>query len=473
MEENNKDKNKKKLLISFSWFTKSLKDQIIGILSVREGADIPNTIEGIRKDTEFRGHNIWILGLSILIASIGLNLNSTAVIIGAMLISPLMGPILGLGLAVGTNDIKLLITSVRNLILMIVVSVITSYIFFKLSPITEPSIEISSRTHPHLFDALIAIFGGLAGIIGNSRSERTNIIPGVAIATALMPPLCVVGYALASENYDYFWGASYLFLLNSSFIAITALFVVRIMRFPRIHFVESKTENRVKIAIFAFALLLIIPSVRLFQNVSSELRFQRTSKQYIKNEFNFKDSYVLKKNIIYNEDSVSTIEIFILGDPIESEVITALNNKKHDYNLSDVNIVVRQGEDRDLLFEHEIETVSQEKENYKELLQEARANLTDQHRKITSLKLQIDSLQTDTIHSSELMSELVVHYPNLTALQGAWIETVKDSSYYRTPLFLLKWDDKIRYQRIINSHEEKINTWLKLKLQSDTIIIVH
>lgn len=257
MEESNEEK--KKLLISFSWFIKTLKNQIAGFLSVKEGADIPKTIEGIKKDTEFRGHNIWILALSILIASIGLNLNSTAVIIGAMLISPLMGPILGLGLAVGTNDIKLLITSVRNLLVMVIVSILASYIFFKLSPITEVSSEIASRTHPHLFDALIAIFGGLAGIIGNSRSEKTNIIPGVAIATALMPPLCVMGYSLAAENYDYLWGSAYLFLLNSSFIAITALFVVRIMNFPRIHFVESKTENRVKVAIFIFALLLVIP----------------------------------------------------------------------------------------------------------------------------------------------------------------------------------------------------------------------
>ena len=473
MEENNEDLNKRKLLISFSWFVKSLKDQIVSIFSVREGADIPGTIEGIKKDTEFRGHNIWILVFSIFIASIGLNLNSTAVIIGAMLISPLMGPILGLGLAVGTNDIKLLITSIRNLAIMIIVSVLASYIFFKLSPITESSLEISSRTSPHLFDALIAIFGGLAGIIGNSRSERTNIIPGVAIATALMPPLCVVGYAIATENYDYLWGASYLFLLNSSFIAITAIVVVRIMRFPRIHFVESKSENKVKIAIFIFAVLLIVPSIQLFRNVSSELKFKRASNDYLKHEFNFKESYVLKTNTNFDKDSISTIEVFILGEPLDSNTIINLDNKKHNYDLSSVNLIIRQGEDKHFFFENEIAQVSQARENYKEQLQEARSNLTIQDGKIHELKLMIDSLKADSIHSESLMSELLVHYPELTRLKGSWIQTNLDSTTYRIPLFWIAWSDKIKYQRMKNDRESKIEAWLKLKLKSDTIIIVH
>ncbi len=184
------------------------------LLSIREETDYEKTREGIVKDVSFRGHTVYILICSIFIASIGLNLNSPAVIIGAMLIAPLMGPILGTGLALGTNDDELLIKSLKNFGVMVSISLITSTVYFILTPLVEYQPELLARTKPTTLDIFVAIFGGIAGIVAGSRKEKNNVIPGVAIATALMPPLCTAGFGLATGNWPFFFGAFYLFLLN-------------------------------------------------------------------------------------------------------------------------------------------------------------------------------------------------------------------------------------------------------------------
>lgn len=224
----------------------SLKDFLTHILNIKDGADIPGTIEGIKKDIDFTGHKAWILILSILIASIGLNVNSTAVIIGAMLISPLMGPILGAGLAVGVNDPETFSRSIRNLATAVGISLVTSTLFFLISPFDTADSELLARTKPTLFDILIAFFGGAAGIIAGSRSEKSNVVPGVAIATALMPPLCTAGFGLANGDWRFFAGAFYLFLLNSIFIWLATYLVVRFINFPKVKFIDPAREKRYK-----------------------------------------------------------------------------------------------------------------------------------------------------------------------------------------------------------------------------------
>lgn len=190
-------------------------NDISNTLNIRKGADISGTIEGIKKDIDFRGPNVYILICSIIIASIGLNVNSAPAIIGAMLISPLMGPILGMGLSIGTYDWSTLKRSLHSLGIAIFVSLLTSFIYFQISPLQEIQQELLARTRPTILDVFIALFGGFAGIIAGSRKEKTNVIPGVAIATALMPPLCTAGFGLATGNYSFFLGALYLFFINS------------------------------------------------------------------------------------------------------------------------------------------------------------------------------------------------------------------------------------------------------------------
>ena len=222
----------------------ALRDFARSTMFLGDDMDLEGTIETIKKDMVFRGYVVWILVCSIFIASIGLNLNSAAVVIGAMLISPLMGPILAIGLSVGTNDWDTLKRAIKNFGVMVVVALLTSTIYFFITPLHEAQPELLARTKPTFLDALIAIFGGLAGIIGVSRRNRGNVIPGVAIATALMPPLCTAGYGLANGEWAYFFGAFYLFTLNSILIAGSTLIIVRYLKFPLVSFVNAETKKR-------------------------------------------------------------------------------------------------------------------------------------------------------------------------------------------------------------------------------------
>jgi len=195
-------------------------------------ADPADIDRSIRDGVVFKGTNLWVLMMAILIASIGLNVNSTAVIIGAMLISPLMGPIMGIGYGAGIYDFDLIKRGLKNLGIAAFISLLTSTLYFLASPLSEAQSELLARTTPTIWDVLIALFGGLAGIIATTRKEKTIVIPGVAIATALMPPLCTAGYGIATGSAHYFFGAFYLFFINCVFIAFSTLLVVASMRLP-------------------------------------------------------------------------------------------------------------------------------------------------------------------------------------------------------------------------------------------------
>lgn len=461
------------LKLSFKWFIKSFSSQFADFVSIRKGADIPNTIENIKKDTEFTGHNIWVLILSILIASIGLNLNSTAVVIGAMLISPLMGPILGLGLSLATYNLKLLITAVRNLIMMVSVSVLASYLYFICSPLDEVQPEIIARTQPHFFDALIAIFGGLAGIIGNSRSERTNMIPGVAIATALMPPLCTVGYGLAVENYQYVIGASYLFLLNTSFIGITCFIIIRVMGFPMATFVDKKRENRVKVFIFLFAISILVPSIFTLINTLHQLRFKQNVEKFIDTEFIFESSHVVKQNAHFDIENGSTLEVFILGDPLDSLVTATLESKKSIYKLEDTRLSIFQSSDNSKEFEKEIQEISEQTVTYEEQLVTANKTIAFQELRIKRLQARLDSINIKPLPTDDIKQELAVLFPELENVTLGRLRDHADTSIHGTPIFMLDWKNKRMSTSAKRKNEERIYDWLKLKLNTDTLVIAH
>ena len=213
---------------------KQIVDFFVRNFDIRqEKEDDRETIESIKRGVEFKGTNLWVLIFATFIASLGLNMNSTAVIIGAMLISPLMGPIMGFGLGLGTFDFELIKRAFRNFATATVFGIITSTIYFLLTPIDEAQSELLARTQPTVYDVLIAFFGGLAGIVASSTKSKGNVIPGVAIATALMPPLCTAGFGLASGNLYYFFGALYLYFINTVFISLATFLVVRLLKYPK------------------------------------------------------------------------------------------------------------------------------------------------------------------------------------------------------------------------------------------------
>ena len=229
---------------SFSSLSKSFQKFLSERFNLDEGkASERETIEEIKQSVVFRGANLWILMFAIMVCSVGLNVNSPAVVIGAMLISPLMGPIMGVGLGVGINDFELIVKALKNLGIAAGISVITSALYFWISPLNDAQSELLARTAPTLWDVLIALFGGLAGIVAGSRKEKSNAIPGVAIATALMPPLCTAGFGLATAQWNYFFGAFYLFFINSVFISLSTYLIVRLLRFKPKEFLDHTSKH--------------------------------------------------------------------------------------------------------------------------------------------------------------------------------------------------------------------------------------
>ena len=253
---------------------------------------------------------------SIIIASIGLINNSTAVIIGAMLISPLMGPIRGIGLALSTNDFKILIKSLSNFGVMIGVSVMASFLFFLITPIKRETAELLSRTEPQVLDILIAFFGGLAGVISatiKNKNSTLTVVPGVAIATALMPPLCTVGYGLAIANWSYFIGAFYLFLLNSVFICVATFMILRLLKFPLVQFVDPRVERKVKVYVFAVILVIVIPSVFKFSNMIKKSIFVQNAEEFVEKVIKINDNLKIVDEPNYDfKDDQSKIVVNIV-----------------------------------------------------------------------------------------------------------------------------------------------------------------
>jgi uncharacterized hydrophobic protein (TIGR00271 family) len=264
----------------------SIRKWFEDFINLREGSDREGAIQSIVSGKLMRGANAWMLVCSIMIACLGLNLNSGAVIIGAMLISPLMNPILGVGLGIGTNDRDMLWQALKNFGIAIVIALITSIFYFAITPISEFTPEIQARTAPTILDGMVAVFGGLAGIISITRSDKTNAIPGVAIATALMPPLCVAGYGIVESFTDWenglsiFWRAGYLFFLNSFFIAITAYVIIRLLRFPYRKYVNGKEKRRSQLIIGLVSVLMILPGVYVLQDVVSRVREKNAAKEF-------------------------------------------------------------------------------------------------------------------------------------------------------------------------------------------------
>lgn len=296
------------------------------------------TIENIQKGINFRGSNLWVLIFAIFIASLGLNVNSTAVIIGAMLISPLMGPIMGIGLGIGINDFELIKKAFRNLAIATVFGILTSTCYFLISPLNEARSELLARTTPTIYDVLIAFFGGMAGIVASSTKQKGNVIPGVAIATALMPPLCTAGFGIASGHLSFFFGAFYLYMINSVFIAFATTLGVKLMHFSKKSFVDKKRENKVRQIVYSILFLTIVPSVYITYNMIKTNILEANAQKFIANEINFPNTFVFNKHI--QADSIS---VTLIGKDLPEDYIALLKQKMPQYKLESCKLHIIQG----------------------------------------------------------------------------------------------------------------------------------
>ncbi|MGK8779382.1 DUF389 domain-containing protein [Burkholderia cenocepacia] len=312
--------------------------------SLREGqADRETIDQDIRSGVGLRGTNLWILISAIFVASIGLDVNSTAVIIGAMLISPLMGPIMGLGYGIGIYDFALIRRSLKTLAIATAISLATSALYFSLSPLTGEHSELLARTSPSIWDVLIALSGGLVGMVGATRSEKTNVIPGVAIATALMPPLCTAGYGLAHGSLPYFAGAFYLFSINCVFIAFATVVVTWVIRAKPVAPVDETMQRRVRRFVLAAVVLTAVPSVILAYRLVTQEVFNARAEQFIKAELSLPLSVVASKHI---DPRTRVIEATLVGQRVDQAKLDRLADKLPGYGLRDSRLVRQAGDER-------------------------------------------------------------------------------------------------------------------------------
>jgi uncharacterized hydrophobic protein (TIGR00271 family) len=322
--------------------SQDLKSFFRRLLNLREGAETKaEIIENVKDDADISSARFWTLVFAIGVASVGLNINSIPVVIGAMLISPLMGPIVSMGLALSINDWGLMRRSFRNLVILTAISIVISTIYFALTPITNAQSELLSRTQPTIFDVLIAIFGGLAGFIGVSRAKHNNVIPGVAIATALMPPLCTVGYGLATLQPQFIFGAFYLFLINSIFICLSALVVASFFKLPKHEYPDEAQKLRVKRIITSIVVIIVTPAMFLALSFVGQNNFNQNVDRYIKTVFSDQGYVLIYQNRTYSRTN-PTLELAFLSDRFSPAEIDAFAAQLPLYELDDVKLSVLQ-----------------------------------------------------------------------------------------------------------------------------------
>lgn len=436
------------------------------LVDIDVDCDAQATIDNISRSVEFRGVNVWILAFAIVIASVGLNVNSTAVIIGAMLISPLMSPIMGIGLAIGISDNELLRKSLRNLMIMVLISLFASTTYFLLTPLSDAQSELLARTKPTVFDVLIALFGGLAGIVATSRKqEKVTVVSGVAIATALMPPLCTAGYGLGTGQWIYFFGAFYLFFINSFFIALATFLMVRYLKFPRKHFVDAQHERKVRRSILIFSLIIIIPSIFIGINVIRETSFNSQAIKYVSE---MEHSAVLENVQIINvkrqySAKEQSITLSLVGTPLAPEQVEYLQKRLDDFGLSKAKLVIRQTGGNTLDIDAQSEMIQQ-------MLERKEVQLAERDSTILRLREQIDQLENkSTITPEQLVREVQVLFPSVESMTFSIADEidVKTAKKQQIPVVNVAWSKSVQ-----SAEKQQFELWLKARLNAPQVKVV-
>lgn len=359
----------------------------------------------IREDVSFRGTKILVLIVAIFIASLGLNTNSTAVIIGAMLISPLMDPIIGLGLGVGVYDFELIKRSLRNLIIAAGFSVLASTLYFLISPMNENHSELLARTSPSIYDVLIGFFGGAAGIIGLCSKTKGNVIPGVAIATALMPPLCTAGYGLATLQFSYFFGAFYLFVINSIYIAFATFIGVKLFKYHGENVVDNVKARKMRRIVYCLAVLTMLPSIWLTYTMLRHNKFVMSAGEFVAKECRFADTQVLNRNA-FERDGERYLEITLIGRVLPTDSLnSALSSRLDFYGLSGTKLIIVQGAT--------VSDGTMSPSSASDIYQLTQSTITRQQTEIDSLRNLIREAAGARIAGLEIIPELRVIFPQV------------------------------------------------------------
>lgn len=412
--------------------------------------------ENIRKDIVFKGTNLWILMFAIIVASVGLNMNSTAVIIGAMLISPLMGPINGMGYSIAIYDMPLFRQALKNFSFAVFTSLAASTAYFFLSPISTAHSELLARTSPTIYDVIIALFGGMAGIIAISSKQKGNVIPGVAIATALMPPLCTAGYGLATAQFEFFFGAIFLFTINTVFIAISSVAISQILKFPISSEIEQSHKKRINSWISFVILLVAIPSIYFGYNLVQNERFIQKSNKYISKISLFEGNFLLKSDINPTKKSINLV---YGGTSLNDSQKLRIVQISKEFLPEESEISIEQGLSFDVSAIENDETKS------------IKAEINRLNNQISIKDNMIDSLTSQVALGQNILREIQSIYP-----------VIVSCSYSKTPFYtensgkteiseIVVFQDK--QGKLSSNDKEKIRQWLSVKLNSDKVKVFY
>ena len=445
---------------NFRTFFSKVKTYISDIVSLNDHIDTDKASQYIRGNIDFKGPNAYILAFAIIVASVGLNTNSIPVIIGAMLISPLMGPIFGIGYGLGTNDTLFLKKSFKNLIVMVAISILASTVYFLISPLElENPTELLTRTNPTIYDVFIALFGGLAGIIEVSRKDKGTVIAGVAIATALMPPLCTAGFGLATGSLKYFAGALYLFSINSIFIAIATFLAVKYLKFPMATFTDPAKQKRVSRWIAALVIIIIIPSVYSAVIMIRENNFSHTAKEFIAANKELSKSYIYDHSIDFRAKPPK-VELFIAGEALSHEELNLIYKSAHDFGFTDDQIVISQNaatDQREMTDRVAIQSIYERSDQ--EILK--REQIIDTMRK------ELQSYKIKELPYEQITNELLAQYPgltNVTMTRGYSINPDSLGKRQEETLIILSAEKPISKENV-----EKIRKWLTVRLDFENV----
>ena len=453
----------------FKSFSQSAKSFFSELVNIKAGTDKEATAESIKKEISIKGQTAWILVFSIIIASIGLNISSPAVVIGAMLISPLMGPILGIGFSVGINDVDTLRSSLVNSAVMVVLSILTSFLFFSIPLFQQETPELIARTKPDVRDVLIAISGGLALIIAISRpTSRLNTVAGVAIATALMPPLCTAGFGLATGNLNYFGGALFLFSINSTFIALAAFAITKYLRFPMVIYLNKTKRNRISQLAYTVATAILLFSIYLFYQLYLEEKYFTHANNFIESIKDEGVNIIGKNNesIHYDENE---IKLYVFGKKYGNKDIDRWKNSMGNFGLKNTKLTVLQSQS-DSRVREDIDEIKSLYINSHKLLSAKEETISEKEERIKELEKDLRKYYKKEILVGELAEEIHINYEGVKELAFAREIKTNFRKIDTISVIYLKWNLKLE-DKDRKSQEKKLKKWLEARLNIKNIKI--
>ena len=473
MEENNKvevdlEIKKQEAKKQATGLLGGVKEFLVELLDIKHDTNKEGTVQMIKDNISMQGHTAWILVFSIIICSIGLNANSTAVVIGAMLIAPLMGPILGIGLSIGINDIDTLRKSMVNLSVMVVLSLLTSFLFFLLPIFHDSTTEILARTRPDVRDVFIALAGGLALIVAMSRPKpQTNTVAGVAIATALMPPLCTAGYGLATWQLNYFFGAMFLFIINSIFIALSTFVIVKFLRFPMVKYINSAKRKRIGQFASIVAFIILAGSIYSFYNLFKENEFKKTAQSFI---VELKESGVsIIGDDAKNIDHINKRITLPLFNPVSDSQVGIWKDRMVELGLEDVELEIQQQDDTEMIAQ--VKNLQELYSQNQKIITSRDESIKEKEDRIRLLESELNKFYKDQIPFQSVSEEAKINYEGIEKMSYAKKVVTDFSKIDSIAFFSIEWKKDLKQQEV-NQQEPKLKLWLKTRLALDTLTII-